>query len=166
MDFNELTTTKKGTLGEAICRKHFEKKGLVVMLPVTEAAHAFDMMVWEGKNNPIIVDIKTKASRLHYPDTGFDTPDLAKYMEVSEKHNMRVVIFFVDEVKREIYYAPLDELLEPVTIQHKGKELQYPMSKWGITFFPLQTMRKLCDLTDEQVKGLKELTNNNYDYAA
>jgi hypothetical protein len=166
MDFNELTTTKKGTLGEMICKNHFEDKGLVVMIPVTEAAHAFDMMVWEGKTNPIIVDIKTKASRLHYPDTGFDTPDFEKYLEVSEKHNMRVVIFFVDEVRKEIYYAPLDKLVEPVTIVHKGKELHYPFEKWGITFFPLESMKKLCDLTDEQVKELKELTNSNYNYAA
>ncbi|QLG46039.1 hypothetical protein [Costertonia aggregata] len=164
LPFEELATTKKGNLGERICIEHFHSKGLVVMTSITDSAHAFDIMVWQGKEKPCIVDIKTKASRTHYPDTGFDTADLDHYLKISEKHNMPVAIFFVDEHRKEVYWGELGDLLQEREVTEGNRTLKYPRSEWNITYFPLEAMNKLCDLDDVQVKELKNHTNRNYSY--
>ena len=70
-----------------------EEKGYVVYKPVTEGAHAFDILAVKDKKTVIIADVKTKARRNYFPDTGINYKHYVEYKAISEKHCLPVFLF-------------------------------------------------------------------------
>lgn len=146
-------------------RKHLEKLGYIVYEPKTEGAHAFDKLcVSRDKKVLFIAEVKTKPHRLKYPDTGIDIRHYHEYLHIQEKYGVDVLLFFVDEYKKQIYTNKLRTLDKERTIRHDGRDLAYPFEQGGIRYYPLEAMKKVCDLNDEQASEIEGLSSRNYDY--
>ena len=163
---------KKGNIGEFVVEQYLQKRGFIVYKPTTQQnAHLCDRFcATPDKKHIFIADIKTKARRTHYPDTGFDIRHYLQYKAASLKYNLPIFIYFVDEYEKKIYGNKLSELEKPVTITDKGRQLSYPWKQNGIIYF-LQDQKKkgcpmktVCSLTKSQCEELKELSARNYDY--
>lgn len=163
INFNQLQTTQKGKIGENIVRKWLEDKGWIIYEAVTEKAHAFDKLAIKDKNQMVLVEVKTKARRTYYPDTGIDIRSYESYKLLSEKHNLPVWLFFVDEMIGEIYGNKLSFLEEKVKTSD-GRE--YPLKQGGIIYFPLERMYKIAVLDTNKVLEIKKLNTRNYEYIA
>lgn len=169
-DFNELSTTKKGSLGDAICRAHLESLGYVVYEPVTNGAHPFDKLcATKDKKTLVIVEVKTKPSRYWYPDTGINISHFKDYMRVQMKYQITVCIFFVDEIKLEIYGGKLNDmnaarLVEFTDRKGRTKTKNYPAREGNIIFFAIESMKKICDITKEQAEEIKSYSTRSSAY--
>ena len=156
----------KGEIGEQIVKAWLEKKGLVVYRPETEGVHAFDMLAIKDKRCCVALDVKSKARRNKYPDTGIDLRHYETYTAFSEKHNMPFWIVFVDEMIGEIYGNTLAELDKPRT--DSGK--QYPL-RWNgrdgktTVYWPLSAMKHVHTLTEAERLKLSSFSQRNYEYA-
>jgi hypothetical protein len=160
-NFNKALT--KGEYGEKIVRRVFEQRGFVVYKPVTDGAHAFDALAIKGKRNCIAIDVKAKAMRNKYPDTGINIRHYNLYREFSEKHNMPFWVVFVDEMKAEIYGNTLEQLDIPRTI----RGLNYPWNcdhGGGTRYWPVHCMVPIHRLSCDEVLELKQLSQRNHDY--
>lgn len=168
MNWQDKTQVKKGNLGERIVENHLLKNGFVPYKAIVDnAAHPFDRLVaTKDKKSISIAEIKTKAHRTYYPDTGIDLAHYNDYTAISLKHNMAVYLFFVDEHKKEIYGNFLSELDKPCTVTHNNKILQYPFTQGNIRYFPLCKMQKISELTEVEAKILCKLSARNYDYSS
>lgn len=164
MEWSDKIEVKKGDLGEKIVRDWLHRNGLVVYEPVTDSAHAFDKLVSRGKSTLVIVEVKTKPRRLYFPDTGIQLKHYNEYKRVSEKYNIPLCIFFVDEYLSEIYCGYLSELSANKQITHNGKSITYPLVKGGIIYFYQPTMRVIHKLAPEQVTEIKKHSSGNYKY--
>lgn len=65
--------------------------------------HCFDKVAIKNKKEMLIAEVKTKAARLYYPDTGFNLRNYREYQAIKEKYNVPIFVFFVDEKKRRVY---------------------------------------------------------------
>ena len=83
----------KGKIGEDIVRRYLEEKGYVVYKPVTEGAHAFDILAVKDKKTVIIADVKTKARRNYFPDTGINYKHYVEYKVILKTLLTSVFIF-------------------------------------------------------------------------
>lgn len=168
MNWQNKKEVKKGNLGERIVERHLLQHGFVPYRATTDnAAHPFDRLVASRDKKSIsIAEIKTKAHRTYYPDTGINIEHYNDYTAISIKHNMAVFIFFVDEHKKEIYGNFLSELDKPCTVTHNNKILQYPLNHGNIRYFPLCKMQKISELTEIEAKVLSKLSARNYDYSS
>ncbi len=166
MSWDNKLTVIKGDIGEALVNSWLEDKGFVVYKPITNCAHAFDRLAIKNKNFVVIAEVKTKAHRNYFPDTGIDLRHYQSYKYVSKKHNMPVWLFFVDEMKKEIYGNKLDVLDTPLEVQHKAKCIQYPLIDKAnkIIYFPLQAMVTIAALADADVASLKNSSTRKYEY--
>lgn len=160
--WNDRTTVKKGTAGESLVQKFLESKGLVVYRSVTDGAHVFDNLVMKNKEEIFIAEVKTKPARSFYPDTGFNLKHFNEYKAISEKHKLRVFIFFVDEDAGKIYGNYLHILEKERLIVYKGKTISYPLVQRGIIYFPTEKMPTICYLNKEQQAVIKSLSTSNY----
>ena len=156
---------EKGNFAEDIIQQILEKKGFVVYKPLTDGAHAFDIMAIKDKKKVIAIDVKAKARRTKYNDTGINLSHFNEYMYFSTSHNMDFWVIFVDEYEKSIYGNTLAELQKPYTIDG----INYPMiSKTSngkdIIYFPLVIMHQLCTLTEQQASELKAMSQRNYGY--
>ena len=166
MSWQDKTTVKKGNWGERYVEKHLLKHGYVPFKSVSDTAHPFDRLVASRDKKSIsIAEIKTKPRRLYYPDTGFDIRSYEDYKAISQKHNLGVYIFFVDEHEKQIYGNFLSILDEPCEIEYKGRKLSYPLNDKGIRYFPLAKMNKIADLTEIEATILRKLSTRKYNYA-
>lgn len=151
----------KGTFAEEIVDNYLESRGYIVYSPKTEGAHAFDKLAIKGKEQVVIAECKAKARRNFYPDTGIDVRHYNEYKLIQNKHSIPVFIFFIDEMMAEVYGNSLNQLTKPKEI----KGLKYPLERNGIIYFPLENMRHVCKLTEEQVRFLKGSSTRRYNYA-
>lgn len=103
MEWCDKFQVKKGDFAEVIVHKYLENKGYVVYKPSTEGSHAFDRLAIKNKEKVIIAEIKAKAKLNKYDETGFELRHYNDYKKISERHNLPVFIFFVDEMLKEIY---------------------------------------------------------------
>ena len=169
-DWESRTAVKKGNVGEEIVRAFLESKGFVVYKPATDAAHPFDMLAVKDKRLCIAAEVKTKAMRTHYRDTGFNKSTYYDYVEFSQKHNMDIYVFFVDEHKSEIYGNWLKKLEQPRDVKmENGKVVHYPRdekSKEGrwLRFYPYEAMQHVAWIDGDTSAKLKRLSNRNYKY--
>lgn len=163
-DWERKKSVQKGNIGEDIVRSFLESKGFVVYTPVSDGAHPFDMLCVKQKRMCIAAEVKTKAARTYYPDTGFNISTYEDYIAFSKKHNMDIFIFFVDENCKKIYGNWLRILDKETKITHNGKELLYPMNQNGQRYFPINKMRVISEITDIESSKLKELSSRNYEY--
>jgi len=166
-NFQELTTTKKGNLGEYIVDKYLLGKNIIPYIPHPDnnTAHPFDRLcASRDKKNVFIAEVKTKASRNYYPDTGFDLRSYKQYKFIENKYGVEIWIFFVDENINKVYGNKLSKLETPIEIIHKGKTLKYPLTQNNIIFFPLEYMINICDIDEKISQELKNLSTRNYEY--
>jgi len=162
-NWQQKLTVKKGNLGEEIISRFLERKGYVIYSPETkDKAHAFDRLAIKDKEQIIIAEIKTKARRNKYADTGIDKRNYDQYVKIQNKYNIPVFIFFVDEMLKKIYGNWLSKLIIPIIIEGK----QYPLILNNIIYFPLVNMIGIAELSEQQITELKKLSNRNYEYIA
>ena len=168
MDWEDKETVKKGNIGERLVNDYLHKIGLIVYEPITDGAHAFDKLVAKGKERLIIAEVKTKAKRSYYPDTGINYRHYLEYKKISENHNLPVWLFFVDEVLGEIYGGKLSDLEQPNSYELNGKNYSYPVVNGSdndkIIYFYQPSMKSVCKLTPEQIEEIKAHSTRNYEY--
>jgi len=168
MEWQDRETVKKGDLGEEIVSKYFDEKGYVIYKPISNRAHGFDRLVSHGKDRFVIVEVKTKAKRNSFPDTGINYKHYLEYRKISEKHNLPVFIYFVDEMLGQIYGGELDKLEIPDCYEFNGKNFSYPLieqyDKTKIIYFYQPTMNVIKELTPEQIEHIKSFSTRNHDY--
>jgi len=153
----------KGKFGEFIVRRILEAKGFIVYEPRTVGAHAFDVLAIKDKKRCIAMDVKAKARRNKYADTGINERHYKIYSDFSRTHNMPFWVVFVDEMVGEIYGNTLEALDIPRTIDG----IIYPMIYGGDTgtrYWPLAAMIKLHDLTASEKEELSRLSQRSHEY--
>lgn len=83
---------------------------------------------------------------------------------IMKKHNLEVVLFFVDEEVGKIYGGKLSELSEIDSFSVNGKEVTYPKIEKNIIYFHITKMQEYADLSSDDKNKLKELTTKNQGY--
>lgn len=155
---------RKGDLGERLVGDYLRRRGAIMYRPEHTGAHPFDTLcVTRDKQTIFAAEVKTKRSRTTYPDTGFNLRHYRDYQRVQEAHNLRVYVFFVDERKREIYGNWLDVMDQPRKIRVGYRDLIYPIVQKEIIFFPLESMRTVCSIAEDDAQALTRLTHNKFD---
>jgi hypothetical protein len=162
----DRTTVKKGDAGEALVDAYLIGKNIIPYRPVFDGAHPFDrLLATPDKKQLFIADVKTKARRNHYPDTGIDVRHFEEYLSIAAKHNLLVFLFFVDELERRIYGGWLADLNKQRTVTVRGKDVEYPLTQHNIIYFPLAAMKPICELSETDSEILKGLSTRTHDYA-
>ena len=156
----------KGAMGERIVRAVLEGAGWVVYQPMTEGAHAFDMLSIKDKDRAIAIDVKAKARMTYYHATGVNLKHFEQYKAFSERHNMPFWIIFVDEGMGAIYGNEIAEL-EQERRSEDGRV--YPITKtdkYGKQqrLWALEGMRTIRTLSEEEINYLKHVSQRNYEY--
>ena len=104
MNWEDQTTVKKGNIGEDIVSDYFKARNYIPYKPDAEGSHPFDrIMARADKKEIFIAEVKTKARRIYYPDTGIDIRHYDSYKYIQDKYNIDVFIYFVDEYLKTIY---------------------------------------------------------------
>lgn len=134
--WNDRKSVKKGNVGERIVNDWLKNRGFIIYQPITDCAHGFDRIISKNREQLIIAEIKTKAKRNSYPDTGINYKHYLEYKKISELHNLPVWIFFVDEMLGEIYGGKLSDFEKPDLYVYKGKKLSYPRVEENNIFLP------------------------------
>lgn len=163
-EFEKLTTTQKGNIGEQIVQDFLEGKGFVCYRPVTEKAHPFDFLAIKDKTIAIAAEVKTKALMNKWKATGFNLSSYKDYSRFSKNHNMLIFIFFVDENMKQIYGNWLHELEKPCIVSGTAFPHVFRYNGQDVIIFPFQNMRYIADLTEETAKQLQELSTRSYGY--
>jgi len=164
-DWNKRTEVKKGCLGESLVEKYLAKRKQTIYKPITDQAHPVDRVCASpDKNQMYIVEVKTKARRKYYPDTGFDFSKYREYLNLQLKHSLEVYVFFVDEESGTIYGGLLDDISRMTTITHKGNRLEYPLISKGIIYFPVENMTEVEKINPDVRGKLEALTTKNTAY--
>lgn len=166
-DYTQTDTLKKGTIGEQLCKKWLENEhGYAVFSTDTKCPHDIDLIATKKGEDYIFCEVKTKCAREHYPDTGFDKADYEHYVQLSEKHNVKIFLFFTDECGCTIYGQWLSELQKEISVTHGHKTLSYPWfqsSSWGdIVYFPMEAMKPITEIDEDTCFELQQLTKSNY----
>lgn len=155
----------KGSFAEDIIKNLMESKGFVVYRPVTHGAHAFDMMAIKNKKKVVALDVKAKARRTYYQDTGINLKHFYEYLDFAKQHNVEFWLLFIDEYEMKIYGNNLQKLQEPKIIN--GKEyplIQNTRNGTQIIYWPLVNMITISVITDIQAQELKTMSQRNFEY--
>lgn len=157
---------KKGAIGERTVRAMLEDKGFVVYLPVTEGAHAFDIMAIKDKTKVIALDVKSKARRTKYNDTGIDQKHFDVYLSFSEKHNMDFWLVFVDEHEKRIYGNSIRELEKGCVVGGKKYPIIERNARDGkqIRYWHISQMHHFQKINEAVSAQLMEYSQRNYSY--
>lgn len=148
---------KKGNIGERIVEEYLEKDGFIIYKPVTNWPHAFDRLAIKDKQMLILAEVKTKGkmTKLPFKDaTGFELRHYYEYIGISNKHNLDIFIFFVDDNTESVYGNYLSELDK----SYKIGDVTYPVSAVWLRLYHTNSMIHVKDLTKEEVELLKEHT--------
>ncbi len=163
--WEDRITVIKGDTGEKIVTEYLIKRGYIPYSPEPVGAHPFDRLcATPDKKHIFVAEIKSKPARTHYPDTGINISHYRDYENIQRAHNLVVFLFFVDEVSKQIYGNKLSTLVAPREIRHHGQTLKYPLQHNGIIYFPLEAMKLVGTLTDEQSEVLESLSTRNKAY--
>ena len=161
-DFGELSTVKKGDVGEQIVDKFLEGRGVVVYKPPGDCSHPFDRLCVKNRESIFIAEIKTKPKRKYYPDTGFDYLDYLEYLRFQER-GINVYIFFVDEETGTIYGNWLKIISKQQNINYKNRVLEYPHRENDIIYFPVDSMEFIDFINKDDAEAIKEFSTGNYE---
>ena len=163
LKWNDKPQVKKGNLGEKIVDEYFEGQKYIIYKPITNAPHLIDRLYVKDKKQLIFADVKTKAKRNKYPDTGFNHKHYEEYKMLQEM-GLMVWIFFVDEAEGTVYGNTLEELSKECIIQHNGKTIKYPWI-WGeIIYFHRDIMDVIHLLSEGEVEEIKSYNTRKYEY--
>lgn len=149
-----FTTVQKGTIAEEFVQEKLEADGWVVYRP--NGRHKIDI-ICEKNGKFWAVDVKAKARRIYYPDTGMDAND----MEIYKQLPLPVYIIFVDDVMGMAYGASLEHLC--IEREENGKK--YPWIVKNYVYFPLSAMTMLWEITPEKIQELAEKTERKQCYS-
>lgn len=169
MNWRDRQEVQKGDLGEAIVDDYLESKGVIPYRPQADKAHPFDRLCASSDKRTIfIAEVKTKAARTHYPDTGMNISHYNDYQNIRNKYGLDVWLFFVDEYRGEVYGNKLSELSKQRNVIHNRRLLVYPLieKRRGveIVYFPLEAMKPICVIDDEIRDQLVCMSNRSYAY--
>lgn len=153
--WEDKTQVKKGNFAEKIVHSFLESKNYVVYVPTTDGAHTFDRLAIKDKEHVLIAEIKAKPKLNNYDETGFEYRHYLEYKKISNKHQIPVFIFFVDEMLKEIYGNFLDRLEKNSRKAPWGEQILFKMSSM---------YRHIYDLNEEDVDYLKKHSTRNYEY--
>jgi hypothetical protein len=154
----------KGEYGEKIVRAILEEKGFVVYKPYTEGAHAFDVLAIKDKKKCIAIDVKAKARRNAYPDTGINLSHYKTYCEFSDTHKMPFWLVFVDEAMGQIYGNTIEELDKKRAENGRNYPLLWEGKNSTTIYWPLSAMLVFRKLSDVDIDTLKQLSQRNHEY--
>jgi len=164
INFNDRLTTKKGNIGEALVDEMLREQGFVIYVPEGGQAHAFDRLAIKNKEILLIAEVKSKSLRKFYPDTGIDIRHYHEYLNIMNKHNLEVIMFFVDEEIGEIYGGKLKEISAVKSYAHNGKDMVWPLEQKGIIYFHRDSMKTFKKLSETDCEKLKQVTSKNINY--
>jgi hypothetical protein len=166
MNFQDRIETKKGNEGESIIDEMLSSLGYTIYAPITDNAHSFDRLISYEKKSLMILEIKSKAKRKYFPDTGINYSCYIEYKEKSKLLNLDVLLIFIDEENRSVYGNKLRILEEKEIVNYNGKEIEYPLLGKDnfIIYFSMNKMIHLFNLSSEQCIKLKQLTNKKLKY--
>jgi hypothetical protein len=154
-------------IGEIEVRRMLESQGYIVYQPQTEGSHQMDMLAIKDKQLTIAADVKTKARRTHYEDTGVNQKHFELYQQFSHNHNAEFYIFFVDRVLGKIYGNRLSILERPCW--HQG--MKYPRVeavKYGrdagvlIRYWPMCVMQDFGKISKATAEVVRQYEQRNY----
>lgn len=147
-DFNELSTTKKGDIGEAIVQAQLIQWNYT-LYQAPKSAHPVDCIAW--KNGTFTaVEVKTYPRLFSRPVTGIDEADYKSYQAIEQRYCMPVKLFFVDEAEAAIYGATVRNLSRAVKCK-KGK-----------AYFPLSCMKFVRRLSANELESIYKFSNVDY----
>lgn len=116
----------------------------------------YDITIIKPNNEIILGDIKSKARRNKYADTGIDIKHYNTYKDLMKKNGLDFQLFFVDEALGCCYGESLRVLDKQCYIGNR--EYPYKPSYYGmgdeIVYYPLSSMDYYFSLTTEQIEGL------------
>lgn len=152
-------------MGESIVDRYIKDHGFIPYYAGSNGSHPFDRIcVTPNRRQIFIAEVKTKARRTYYEDTGINLRNYEEYEYIMKTYNLGFFIFFVDESINLIYGNYLTKLTEPYnSIQH-AKQISYPWVDKGIIYFPLFKMNTICKLTPEEGLSLQRFSTRNYPY--
>ncbi len=162
--FENKLTTKKGDVGESLVDKMLREKGFVIYKPEGGQAHAFDRLAIKDKEILMIAEVKAKAKRKYFPDTGIDFRHYKEYKNIMKKHNLEVILFFVDEEMGKIYGGKLSEIEVINNFKVNNKDVTYPKIEKNIIYFHIEKMNVYADLEKADVISLEALTTKKQAY--
>jgi len=165
MSWEDRIEVQKGDLGELLVDEYIKSKGVVPYKPDADQAHPFDRLcASRDKKTLYIAEVKSKAKRKYYPDTGIDIRSYNGYKEIQEKYKINVFMYFVDDEMGLIYGGPLNRISKKHTILHNNKHLEYPITMKDIIYFPLKLMKQVAQINKENISKLTSLTTKNTKY--
>lgn len=167
MEWQDSKPVKKGKYGETIIDEYIKKSTkLIPYQPVYEGEHPFDrFLASPDKRNLFILEVKVKAKRNYYPDTGFDLKNYKEYQYLKKKYGIKIFICFVDEDEKKIYGHWLEHLKKP-RIENGKKYPSTEVSHNGdiIIYFPRSVMKDIAKIKEKDVQELRKLNTRNYSY--
>jgi hypothetical protein len=176
MSYKNTHTSRKGGLGEAIISKFIRDNGYIPYIPDAEKAHPFDKFIASpDKKRICIVEVKSKARRNYYPDTGIDQKHYLEYKYIESRYNVPVLLFFVDEFLQKIYGHNLTHLEKERNILYlyqtessdkiSKRRLTYPLlSKNEIRYFLITEMVIIKELSPAQARQLRNNNTRRYSF--
>jgi Holliday junction resolvase len=164
--WNSKIEVKKGNRGEQIVYEFLKKKGWIVYKAVTDGSHCFDFFFFIDRRELRVIEVKTKAKRNKYPDTGFALKHYEEYKRIMERHNLEIYIVFVDEGSGDIYGNFLRKLEEPKVLFINNKQMIYPNVCFDTIYFPVENMVTIAKLNEQDVDYLKTYSKRSYEYAS
>jgi len=139
MTFQQLPTTRRGNIGEAIADGYFKSQGWFPY-SAPEGSHPIDRVLMTDCG-VFAVDVKTYPRQFSRPCTGIDLPDHHKYLAI-EATGLPVVLFFVDHFEGCIYSGRIAKLSQAAK-HYDGK-----------TYYPLRLMKFVRRLTAAELEAL------------
>ena len=159
--FEELTTTKKGTLGEEIVKSFLANNGWIIYDTNYKGAHPFDFMYASpDKRKMYLADVKTK-KRFDYRKkgelvTGIDTRHFKEYQHLQDAYDNDFTLFFVDELEGTVYCELISKL--------EVSSYEITDSQSTKTIFNLKDMMLVTKLTQHEVEELNRLSSGKHIY--
>jgi len=152
-DHIRVNRVKKGTIAENFVQEKLQEAGWVVYRPTSR--HKVDF-ICEKKNEFVAVDVKAKAQRMWYDDTGIDARDLEVYKQLP----LPVYLVFVDDITGTTY----GESIAYLCIARRIGKYTYPMFSGHYVYFPLSAMKPLWKIPTEILQALRDVTERKKDY--
>lgn len=166
MNINFQTSIKKGDIGERLVADTLGSRGLLTTKWDQDGSHPYDKIMVERKSGKIIslFDVKTKPIRNNYQDTGINLSKYYHYQNSSKINKFPFALFFVDEVRREIYFGFLHELCSKRMCEGQI----YPKIerfRESIIYFHISTLKLLCSIATSTSCSIKDQNQRSYLYA-
>ena len=177
---NQSLSFRKGGYGEAIIdsliREWFPHHHIAKVIN-DNTAHLIDRLLVPKPETPyvkpIFLEVKTKARRTFYNDSGMDEHNYWRLITYQSNNEPKVFVAFVDEGSGCIYGNFLESLNEPCKTVRYGEEIEYPRTemakasngKLSITYFPMEKMSFRKKLPYEFIQRLRQMSERNYPYA-